>query len=158
MNKKNHGAGIIEVLVAIGIVGLVLAALAGLGNFALRMQSHIKKNLEAVNLAVEALEAAKLLKSENWDLVGALSWDSAYRFVLAGSPMKFSLADGQETVGIFSRQIVFSQVFRDADDNIVSSGGIPDPETVKAVASVSWNEKGRVYEIQLAHYLTNWQQ
>ena len=54
-----NGAGIIEILVAVAIIGIVLSALAGFGYLSLKSTEANKKNLSAVNLASESIEAAK---------------------------------------------------------------------------------------------------
>jgi type II secretory pathway pseudopilin PulG len=158
LKLKSKGFGLIEILVAAALVGLVLVTLISLGNFALKAQAHFKKNLVAVNLAAESIEAVKSLKDENWTNISGLSMGTPYYPVVSGTPLKFSLAAGQESINGFSRRLLASQVYRDVEDDIVSSGGTLDPGTIKITSIVSWSERGRLYEIILVDYLSNWRQ
>lgn len=153
---KSKGFGIIEILVAGAIISVALVSLTALGNFVLRTQSYLKQNLIAANLATEAMEAAKAVKDEDWSLFGALITGNSYYPTKTGSPQKWSLVAGEETIGGFSRRIVLSEVQRNSDDDIVESGGIPDQGTRKVSVVVSWSERQNTYQVNLESYLANW--
>ncbi|OGZ33443.1 MAG: hypothetical protein A2174_01280 [Candidatus Portnoybacteria bacterium RBG_13_41_18] len=156
-NKKNSkGIGLIEVVVAVAIIVISLTALAALANFALSIQSHLKQELIATNLAVEAMEATAAAKSDNWSIISGLTLGAPYYPVKSGSPLKWTLSAGAENINGFSRQVTFAQVNRDSNDDIVLSGGTQDPESRKATVLVSWNEKGKNYQVSLDSYLMNW--
>ncbi len=138
------------------IISVALASLAALGNFVLRTQSYLKQNLVAANLAAEAMEATKAVKDESWPVFGALSLEAPYHPAKTGSPLKWSLVAGEETIGVFSRRIVLSGVQRNSDDDIVESGGIPDQDTRKVSVVVSWSERQNTYQVNLESYLANW--
>jgi len=145
----------IEIIIASAIISLALASLGFLGNFAISVQTHLKQNQIATNLAVEAMEAARAVKEESWTNFSALALDTPYHPQKGGTPLKWSLASGAEIINGLSRQVVFSQVFRDGNDDIALSG-TPDSGTRKITATVSWSEKGNNYEVKLESYLTNW--
>ena len=149
--------GLIELLVAIAIIGLVLTSLAGLGNFILKINQQNKKSVIATFLAQEAIEAVRAAKEENWSLITGLTADAPYYPAKIGSPLKWVLTAGTETINSFTRQIAVSPVYRDVNDDIVTSGGVLDPETKKITATVSWNDNGRNYQTAIVYYLANWQ-
>lgn len=154
--KKSRGLTIIELLVVIAVISVALAGLAGLGSFILKLNHHLKQNTIATFLAQEGLEASRAIKEENWTALSALTPDSPYHPVKTGSPQKWAFATGAETIDIFSRQISISQVYRDTNDDIATSGGTLDSETKKITALISWNEQGQNYQIALESYLANW--
>lgn len=161
MTKKNQttnssGFGLIEILVAVAIIGLSLAALTGLGNLALKISLQTKKNVVATNLASEALEAAKAAKQESWDNLNGLTIGSPYHPIKTGSPLKWAFASGEENINGFSRQITLADVYRDGNDDIIDSGGTLDSNTKKITAVVAWSDNGQNHQTTLISYLTNW--
>lgn len=146
----------IELLVAITIIVVALVVLMQLYSFFIRTSGQNKKNLEATALAQEALEAARSVRDENWTNFASLSAEAAYHPAQTGPPAKWSLTAGQETINGFTRQIVLSRVYRDANDDIVSSGGVEDSGTRKLTATVSWSDRERNYSVNLVNYLTDW--
>lgn len=156
LKSKKSGFGIVEVIVAAAIISLALAGMAVLGNFALRIQSHLKQNLIATNLAIEAIEATRAVKEESWANFSVLGLDIPYHPEKIGPPAKWVMVGGAQNINGFSRQIVFSQVLRDMDDDIVESGGIPDSNTRKITVIISWFERGQSYQVVLNSYSTNW--
>ena len=153
--SREKGFGIIEIMIAAAIISLSLASLGFLGNFAIGIQAHLKQNQVANNLAVEAMEVAKAAKNENWVNFSSLAVDTEYHPEKGGDPIKWFFSPGTEIINGFSRRIIFSQVFRDGNDDISDIGTV-DSNTRKITAVVSWNEKGRYYEVKLDSYLTNW--
>ena len=156
MKNIFKGFGLIEILIATCIIGLALAGLATLGSYALRLQSYLQNNLIATNLAIEAIEATKAVKAESWSAFSSLTFGAPYHPAKTGSPAKWTLAAGSETINGFVRQIIISQVSRDANDDITTSGGTPDPGTRKITATVSWSDHGQNYHTDIELYLTNW--
>jgi len=154
--KKEAGVGLIEILVAAAIIGLSLAALAGVGNFALGIQNRIKKTTAASYLAIEAIEATRAIKDEDWTAITAFSAGVPVHPIQGGSPAKWSLAAGNETIDGFSRQIIFANVYRDSNDDIDQVTSIFDANTKKITVTVSWSERGQAQQISLSDYLTNW--
>lgn len=150
------GFGLVEILVAVTIIGLSLAALAGLGNFALKIQSRLKKNIAASYLAAEAIEVARAVKDESWTMINGLTIGAPLHPTQSGSPAKWILLADGETVNGFSRQIVLSNVYRDSNDDITQSVQTLDPNTKKITATVSWSDQGETQQVSLSTYLTNW--
>lgn len=152
------GFGLIEVLVVAVIMGLIITGLVTLTNFSLSVSQRLKNNIIATNLATEAIEAAKVVRNENWSGISALTLGSPYHPAKAGSPLNWTLASNSEVINNFSRQIVVSAVNRDNNDDIVTSGGTLDSNTKMITATVSWSERGQNYQITLIDYLANWRQ
>jgi len=155
--KNKSGFGLVEILVAITIIGLSLSALAGLGNFALKIQNRLKKNMTASYLAAEAIEATRAIKDENWALVSDLGIGSLFHPDQSGLPAKWSLDSGSETINGFTRQIVFANVYRDSNDDIIDSVATLDSNTKKITATVSWSDQGQSQQVSLSTYIVNWQ-
>ena len=162
----NRGISIIELLVVILIIGVAVSALVSFCTFSLRTTSLLKQTTQASFFVQDALEALKNYRDntgwndddpgDQYDGLGVVSTGVAFHLKLSGgTPVRWQLLLGAETIGIFTRDIVMEPVERDATDNIVESGGVVDPETKKATVTVSWEERGGTRELEIITYLTN---
>ena len=156
-NAKNQaGIGLIEILIVTAIIGLSLASLAGLGNFALKIQPRTKQNTIASFLASEAIEATRAIKDGEWSDLTAFAPDTPLHPIKTPSFYLWTLSSGPETINGFTRQVVVSPVYRDGAFNITSSNGTLDDNTKKITATVSWSDNGQNQQITLVDYLMNW--
>lgn len=153
--KEQRGIGVVEILVAVAVIGVSLVSLMGLADFALKINAGLKKDLAAANLASEAIEAGRAIKDEGWNILASYSSAVPYHPFRSGD--KWILAVGAETLGDFSRQIILEDVYRDASDNITASGGALDPNTRKISVTVAWTERGSARQVSLTSYFTDWQ-
>jgi len=156
-NKK--GISIIEILVVIAIIITALSSLLGLASFSLGVSTLIKQTNQANNLSQEVMEAVRNFRDgTSWDIdgLGKLATSTDYYPQATGSPSKWQLVQGTENIDGFTRKVVFKDVMRDSNSNIVESGGTNDPNTKKVTVTVSWEERGRDHKLEIFTYLTNW--
>lgn len=163
-NKK--GISIIEILVIIAIIGIALTSLLGLVTFSLRISTLIKENILANNLAQETMEALRNFRdgvtwnnndpANQYDGLGVVATGVAYHPQKStDNPPKWMLLLGQETIGIFTRKIVFEKVSRNPTTGNIELTYNPandDPNTKKVTVTVSWKDK----KVEIVTYLTNW--
>ena len=157
----NKGISLIEILVAVAIISSVLISLLGLTSFCLRITSIINQTNKANNMAQEMMEQIRNFRdvtSWNVDGLGAITSNIDYYIQKSGTPATWQLIQGTETVNGFTRKVVFEDVMRNLDDDIVDSGGVNDPNTKKVTVTISWEERGNSRQIELLSYFTNWKQ
>jgi len=155
------GVTVVEILIVAFVIGIALSAFSRLISFSLAQGQIVNQTSQAVSLAKEQLEAARNFRDGTvWQNgVAALTTGVAYHVSLSlDVPAKWQMTLGSETIGIFSRSLVFTNGLRNQDGNIVESGGTVDSNTKKIVSQVSWSERGRLHQIELTTYLTNWKQ
>jgi prepilin-type N-terminal cleavage/methylation domain-containing protein len=153
--KKQKGFSMVEILVVIAIITICLSSLLGLTILSLKASSLIKETSQAKALAQESLEEVRNFRDGTiWDTdgLGVLSTNTNYYSQISGNPPKWIFVLGTETVDLFNRKIVFEEVLRDANKNIVTSGGDKDSNTRKVTVTVSWKGK----EVKIISYFTNW--
>lgn len=154
-NKR--GVSIIEILIVIAIIVIALSSLLGISTFSLKISTLIKETGQANNLAQEAMEAVRNFRDGtdwNVDGLGTLATTTVFYHPEKSTDIlpKWQMISGAEIIDGFLRKIVFDDVFRDENDNIVDSGGTIDPNTKKITVTVSWKER----EVKIVTYLTNW--
>jgi type II secretory pathway pseudopilin PulG len=153
-NKK--GISIVEILIVIALVVIALGGLLGLATFSLRVSNLVRETTQANSLAQETLEAVRNFRDgTDWDTNGLGTSTVGVSYYLrktADNPPKWELVLGEEVIDGFTRKVVFNEVYRDINDDIVETGGTSDPKTRKVTATVSWKDE----EVEIITYLTNW--
>ncbi len=148
-----HAFGLIEIIIATAIVSATLAGFLQVSILSVRLLRAEQYNLEAVLLAQEGMEAVRSVRDESWtNNIVPLVYGTIYYPVIVNSKWTMSTSNPGLFNNRYTRQIVFSQVFRNGTDDIASSG-TPDDGTRKITVTVSWEGKN----IQLVMYLTNFQ-
>ena len=149
-----------EIVVVAGIIISSLAAILGLAAMFLTTSQTVQQTSQATVLAQDVLESVRNYRDgTDWSSagLGAVTLLAPYHPEQSGVPPAWVLVAGSETIDEFTRQIVFEEVLRDSNDDIALSGVI-DPDTIKAVVQVSWQERGRSHQVELTAYFTNWNQ
>jgi Tfp pilus assembly protein PilV len=153
---KNRGMGIIEVVIGATIIAIgILAMIQAFGlyvNYALAND----KNTQAAYLMEESLEAMSFLRDGSWNgNIKSLSTTTTYYIAWSSTASSWLTTTTPQYVdGVFLRQITLSDVFRDSNGNIASSGTF-DPNT-KFVTTTLKYFQGHATTTQTAStYITN---
>lgn len=159
--KISKGALIVEVLIAIFIIIVVFTSLFELVNLSLQTSITTKKTIQANHIAQETMEAVRNFRDNttwNTDGLGTLSTGISYfPQKTSDNPPKWSLVVGEENINGFVRKVFFEKVYRNGNGNIAETG-TEDTNTKKVVVNISWQERGKTYQIELITYLTNWRE
>ncbi|MFH1956384.1 MAG: hypothetical protein ABIJ28_01940 [Patescibacteria group bacterium] len=136
--KYNKGQSLVEVLVAIAIFIGGISLIGFLVIDAGIASRQASERTRALSLAKEGLEAARSIRDNNFaNLV-----NGSHGLVLSGNQWTFSgISDPQDQ---FNRSVTITEI---------------DSNTKKIVSNVNWQfSSNRPSEVELATYLTNWQQ
>ena len=154
--KKNSGLGMIEMVVVIAIIFTVLVGLLRLVTLEMRVQIFAQEETAAYILAREALEAVRNVRDEDWSNISALTYDTRYYPEIVSNAWSLG-SSNPGPVGIYTQWIEVHEVFRDASDDIATSGSA-DADTVRLTAHIMWTRIGGASRtIELETYITNWQ-
>lgn len=145
------GQSLVEILVVMGLASILLPAVFAGIITSREGKVQQKQRIAAVALLQEAQEAVRNVRESGWDNVAT---NGTFHPVVSGGTSWILSAD-QETIGLFTRKIVLSDVYRNTDGTIVSNGEILDPSTKKVDITISW---GLPYfsSITSASYLTRY--
>lgn len=132
--KLHHkGQSLIEVLIVIGITAVILPALLT-GLFAARGgKAQQDSRVEAVALLKETEEVVRSVREKGWSNV---SQAGTYHPTVTGNAWSFS--PGPDIIRGFTRSIEISDVLRDQNGVIVTSGGTLDTSTKKVQITINW--------------------
>jgi len=154
---KNSGFIFLEIIISVTLIGVVFVTLLGIGFLMLNASSSIQKQTQADSLIKEGFEAVRNFRDgTTWATngLGTVSVGSSNPYYLASSANQWVLTAGTETIGIFTRKIIFDAVSRDVSGNIENTynESTKDTDTIKVTITVTWLDK----TIQNVSYLTNW--
>ncbi|MFA6251338.1 MAG: prepilin-type N-terminal cleavage/methylation domain-containing protein [Candidatus Paceibacterota bacterium] len=161
-NKKifypNRGFTIIEVLIACVIISLTTIALMSATTKGIELSNKALRQAQASMLIEEGIEAVKSIRDndDNWTVIPSLSLETNYYLSFNLNTNTWSLNTTPEAPidEIFTRTIVISEVNRDGNDDIASTGTVDD-NIKKINVTVSWPDGGTINSKNINFYLTN---
>ena len=135
------GFGLLEIVIAVSIISATIFSLSFVFIIANKLEGESLNKIRANFLAEEGLEALRFLRDKGWSgNLSALAPGTTYylSFNAASSVWSISTSDPGLIDNLFSRKVTVENVYRNSADDIVSSGGILDPDTKKFNVSVEW--------------------
>lgn len=154
--NSNNGLSLVEVLIATSIILAFFLALITVYNSYLKLAKTNINSVKAIFLAEEGIEAIKILRDSSWsNEIVPLTSGTNYYLAFTGGRWDTTTSNIYIDAN-FERKLSFSNVNRDAvTDDIVTSGGILDPNTRLLTVTVSWNNRGATSTKVLSTYITN---
>lgn len=154
-NKKNKGGfGMIEVVVGASIISLVAFSVASVATISTRLSNENANNTKAAFLMEEGVEAVKIMRDASWVNISSLNTTNDYYLTFNG--LNWATTTSNVFIdGVFERKLRLEGVNRDANQDIVTSGGTLDPDIKKITVSVSWRVRSATTTKSISTYLTN---
>ncbi len=152
-NKTQKGFFLIEVVVATALTATIIIFLLGLVQDTVKISQASLERTQASYLLEEGEEAVKTIRDDAWTNISSIGNGVTQYLSWNGSKWSFSSTDSP--IDNFSRSIVFEAVSRDANDDIVTSGGTVDTRTRKVTVTVSWSTSSGVKTESLVFYIAD---
>lgn len=145
------GAALVEVIIAVGVCALVIAALARMTMGAYTGTSRAADYAEATALASGGLEAVRSIAGRDF----ALLVNGTYGIGVSGTHYVFS--GSSDTFGPYTRTVTVADGRRQNDD-LLESGGSVDANTKRITSVVTWTPDGatQTVSVTLVSYVMNW--
>jgi prepilin-type N-terminal cleavage/methylation domain-containing protein len=157
--SRNKGQTLLEILIGVAVLGIIasptISSLINTGRTTLKYNHQIR----ATQYAREGLEVAYNLavNSDNWQELVDLTENPAATYYPTLTPGGFStLAEGIETLeDQFYRAIFIQKAKRDTNGNLDEENGQEDPNTLRVITRVLWQEGQTNQVVKLETYLIN---
>ena len=140
VHRQHKGFGLIEIVIASSIISVAMISLAFTLVMASRLSARSTDLVRANFVAEEGLEAMRFLRDKSWSSVFAsLTPGTNYYLSFNASTATWSVGTTDPGLlgGTFRRRITVASVQRNASDDIVSSGGTVDSNTLKVISTVT---------------------
>lgn len=155
LNKFNSkGFGLIEIIIGSAILTISLIAISTYFQKSLQLSQDSRKTTQSSFLLEEGIEVVKFFRDTSWQNISGLTAGTSYYFQFDGTKWA-TTSSNIFTDNVFERKLVINNVSRDANDDIVSSGGTDDPDTKKVTVSVSWLGRNSTTTKSISTYITN---
>jgi len=152
--KYQRGFFLIEVVVVASIVSVVLVLLLGSIQNSVEASQRSLERTQASYLLEEGAEALKSIRSNAWTGISSLTAGTTYYLAWSNGAWSLSTTPSQID-NRFTRTLVMSDVSRDVNGDIVTSGGTTDAGTKKFTITTTWVAPSRTYTESLELYLTD---
>lgn len=153
---KKNGYGLIEIIIVVTVGTMVFLSVSECLNSFLKMSIQNANTTEALFLAKSSLEQARAFRDEDWTNISSLTPGNSYYFEPDGSsPEKWIAQPGTKSEDQYTIGITVSEVQRDGNDDIASSGVYIDENTFKIISTASWLTANGLKQVSLFEYLTN---
>lgn len=152
-NKTQKGFFLIEVVVATALTATIIIFLLGLVQDTVKISQASLERTQASYLLEEGEEAVKTIRDDAWTNISSIGNGVTQYLSWNGSKWAFSSTDSP--IDNFSRSIVLEAVSRDANDDIVTSGGTVDTRTRKVTVTVSWSTSSGTKTESLVFYIAD---
>lgn len=144
---------LIEAVVATGIALVILVGTTTGFTYLYRAAIANTAKVQAAFLAEEGLEAARIIRDNAWSTIASQTSGSTTRLYFNGTSW-ISTSTNTYIDNTFERAVVFTDVYRDANKDIVSSGTL-DANTKRVDVIISWRDHGATTSLSLSTYLAN---
>lgn len=157
MRKKfSQGIGLIEVVIGAAIILSIITILVAVNNMYLRVSSSSVKTVKAQMFLQEGIEAIRLIRDQGWTAsIAPLSKNSNYYFIFDMLGNKWGVTTTPQYADGMNRSFVLQDVYRNANGDIVPSGGNLDEGSRKVVIKVEWLGYSSTSTASSTTYITN---
>ena len=150
---KPRGSLLLEAIIAVGLAASFITAVMHLALLSNEAMSKVEERGEANYLAQQAIESVATMKFSD------LSNINNGKTVFDVNTSKWTIQPGQEVLANgMIRQITITDVQRDSNCNVVSSGGTIDVDSKRVSGSIQWTDITGVNKtITHGRHITNWE-
>lgn len=154
--EKLKGFGLAELVLAVGIFAMISATLLILVIDSTRALDNARTRTKATYLVEEINSTLLMLKNKSWFDVIRYTGEGSKHF--ESTDGDYEIVDGEVEKNGLTYSFSLEIVRRDANGNIVESGGSVDNHTRLVSVTVNWLDKsGKVHNITPQLYINDWE-
>ena len=154
LKRKDRGMALLEIIIGASVITVGILAVVTSYNLYFQYALANESNAQAGYLLEEGLEVVSFMRDGSWsENIATLATSTDYYLSFVGSSWA-TTTEPQYVDGRFLRSFVMSDVYRDINDDISSSGAI-DPNTKEVTVNVSFLQGHSTTTKSISTYITN---
>ncbi|MCC6448208.1 MAG: hypothetical protein IT215_05950 [Chitinophagaceae bacterium] len=147
----------IEIIVGVAVILAVVLSLTFVYNSYLKVTFSNTQNIQASSLLEEGVEAVKILRDKSWnENIKNIPLNTPTFLSFDGST--WNATSTKEIIGgVFERNEIFAETYRDNNGDIVKDSGTLDLNTKFVTVNVSWFDQNSLSTStkSISFYVTN---
>jgi type II secretory pathway pseudopilin PulG len=153
--NKLNGYSLVELLLAIGIFGIMSSMLIFLVIDATRTLENTRDRSKASQLTQDIYTSLKLIKSKGWFELAKHTNDGPKHVEYVSG--RYVIVDGEISQGELTYSFTINEIQRDINRQIVDIEGTNDPHTRMISINISWIDRiGKTHTINPNLYVNDW--
>ncbi len=152
MIKFSSGLALVEIVIGAAIMTVGILAINISYNTYLQYALANQHNVEAANLLSEGEEVFSIFRYKDWNYIGKLSTTTTYYLTFTSDWATTTTPVYVD--GMYLRSIIISDVKRDGNDRIATSGTY-DPYTKQITVTVSYYQGHATTTKTISAYIAN---
>lgn len=155
IKNTNSGFMVVELLIAIFIIVTSILAFSNVAQKSINVSRQSLDTSIASFLLEEGAEVVRLYRDIDWDNISDMTPGTTYYIDFDSVNSAWYFTTTPNTIGKFTRSIVFESVNRDAVTGDISISGSSDAGTRLVTVNVSWTEGGVSITKDLSFYISD---
>ncbi|MDD4382089.1 MAG: hypothetical protein PHE21_01955 [Candidatus Dojkabacteria bacterium] len=153
--RKLKGFSLAEILLAIGIFGLISSFLIFLVVDSTRTLDNLRARSKASHLTQEINDALLLIKTQGWYNIARYTDEGAKHLEFVDG--NYTILDGAFSENDFTYSFTIQRAQRDLNGDLVETGGTLDPHTRIVSITIDWKDRfGKINSINPKLYINDW--
>ncbi len=143
----------VEIIIATAIIATAFLSAMIVAQKSIQLSHRALHQAQSALLLEEGAEAVRTIRDNSWASISSLALDADYYPLFSGGV--WTLSTTPNKVGIFTRKVTLSTVYRNASSQDIASSGTLDTGAKLVTVTVFWPEGGVTITKTLQFYLLN---
>lgn len=151
-NNTKRGMSLVEMVIVASVIGTTMLFMFGAIQNIIKLSARSIERVEAASLLEEGAEVVRFLRDTAWTNISNLSNGTTYYPTWSGTTWSLSTT-ANKVDNRYTRTVVFSPVYRDANNKIATSGTL-DAGVKKVTVTVTWQTPSGQFTNTLPFYIS----
>lgn len=150
--KISRGVSLIEMVVVSAVLGTTFLLVIGGTRTSMELSILAVEKSQSASLIEEGAEVVRFLRDSAWTNISSKTISTIYYPTWSGGT--WTLSTTPNTIDGFTRQVVFSNAYRDGSNKLATSGTL-DSNIRKVTVTTTWTSNSGPQSDSMSFYISN---